>query len=281
MLVTHVSRSKLREIVARFLKGSGYGGGEGIYVVSGIRHPCYDTNALFLSDHAYINYKSEFRPIAIYNIPAVHNIGCNQMYMRPVLEIFPDVITPIEYKPPEVVEVVVKIYNEILRQLSEVGYLPSSGAFVLNDEVFIKIGRHVSRVWLSRTTRIFDGKHLEVRGYVKRFVFANECPIYDHIVETYREVSDMFERFTKYFDKVPPSVYERYRYIYRQLRHEIRCMGRNIVVDDPVRGVYVGHKTPRTVLSSLERLKEKVSRLIDDVAKEVVIVKLGLEGMRV
>jgi hypothetical protein len=58
-------------------------------------------------------------------------------------------------------------------------------------------------------------------------------------------------------------------------------MGRNIVVDDPVEGVYVGHKTPRAVLSSLERLKERMSRLVDDVAKEMVVVKLGLEGMKI
>jgi hypothetical protein len=281
MLVTYVSRSKLREIVARFLKGSGYGGGEGIYVVNGIRHPCYNTNALFLSDHTYISYMSKFRPIAVYNVPS-DRCGQEYVYMRPVLQIFPDVIiTPIKSETPEVVVVVNEIYNEILRQLSEVGYLPSSEAFVLNNEIFIKIGRHVSRAWLSRTTRVFDGKHLEVRGFVKRFVFASECPIYDRIVETYREVSDMFERFTIYFDKVPTSVYSRYRYTYRRLRHEIRCMGRNIVVNDPVEGVYVGHKTPRAVLSSLERLKERMSRLVDDVAKEMVVVKLGLEGMKI
>jgi hypothetical protein len=170
--------------------------------------------------------------------------------------------------------IVIDVYQEILDQLSQQGYIPASRVYLEGKELTLEIGGVLYKRTNYRKV-FYRSKNFEMYGVFDKIVLVNNCPKCHDIIALFRKTKALFNELKNLYMRAPHHVYASYADSFEIIR------GRIYTYRTQIRGrwIYVGHSSLDELYSDLAKLKNDIETLIDRIKRDIVKEKLGLSGL--
>jgi hypothetical protein len=173
--------------------------------------------------------------------------------------------------------IVIDVYQEILDQLSQQGYIPASRVYLGDAGLTLEIGRDLyGRTRYRKVFNVFYlNKNFKMLGAFDKMVFVKGCPICRNIVALYRKTKALFNEFKVLYESAPYEISKKYKPLLLDV-DGMMYLHRSSIRKDRI---YVGDRSLEEIYSELQCLEDVLRGMIDWIKEDFVKEKLGLSGL--